>query len=243
MPARRVVVLPVVLAVLALAGVAAAADPTDPQININPTDQSWAESIVLAPADLGKGWVADPSSEGDSGSSGDESTWCPEGTPNQSDLTTTGGGSSPDFTRADSSWASSVAIVWQSPDQAQADWDRTLNVMPAFLKCLGKLFSGTAPGVKITVASKGAIAFPAVAPRTSAFRVKLAVKPTGRVKRTRRKTLFANYDMVLLGNGRASVWLFLVWFNRKPVSTAYERSLAEKMAARMTTDPSATPAP
>jgi hypothetical protein len=242
MPARRLVLLPVVLVVLALAGVAAAADPTNPQISINPIDQSWAESMVLAPADLGRGWVADPSSEGDSSSSGDESTWCPEGTPNQSDLTTTGGGSSPDFTRGDSSWASSVAIVWQTADQAQSDWDRTLNVMPAFLKCLGGLFSGTAPGVKITVASKGAIPFAAVAPRTSAFRVKLAVKPTRRVKK-KRKPLFANYDMVLLGNGRASAWLFLVWFNGKPLSAAYERSLAEKMAARMTTDPAATPAP
>lgn len=243
MPARRLLLLPMVLVVLALAGVATAADPTDPQISINPTDQSWADSIVLTPADLGRGWVVDPSSEGDSGNSGDESTWCPEGTPNQSDLTATGGGNSPDFTRADSSWASSVAIVWQTPDQAQADWDRTLLAMPAFLKCLGKVFSGTLPGVKITVASNGAIAFPAVAPRTSAYRLKLAFKATARAKKKRRKTLFANYDMVLIGNGRASAWLFVVWFNGKPLSATYERTLAEKMAARMTTDPAAAPAP
>jgi hypothetical protein len=227
--------------VLTFAGVAVAAS-TDPQINIDPIDQAWADSIVLTPADVGKSWSADPASDGGSTSddSSSDSTWCPEGTPDQSDLIATGGVSS-SFKRADSS-VSSIAIVWQTWDQAQADWDRTLAVMPAQLKCLTAIFKGSTTGIKAVVTAKGPLAFPAVAPRTTAYRIRVVFHSTGRAKK-KRKQFTATLDTVVLGNGRASAWIFLDWFNSKPLTGAYERSLAEKMAARMATDPAATPAP
>jgi hypothetical protein len=240
MSARRLVLVPVALIVLALAGVAAAAAPTDPQRTINPTDQAWADSIVLARADLGKGWMIDPTSEGNSSDESSES-WCPAGTPDQSDLTMTGNGASLDYTRTDSSYASSLAVVWRTGDEAQADWDRTAAAMPAFLECLGRLFSEAPAGLKVSVTSKAALPFAAVASRTAAYRIKLLIKST-RGPKKKRKKLVANYDMVLFGNGRVSAWLFFVWFNGRPLSAAYEKSLADKMAARMATDP-APPAP
>jgi hypothetical protein len=241
MSARRLVLVPVALIVLALAGVAAAAAPTDPQRTINPTDQAWADSIVLAREDLGKGWMIDPSSEGNS-SDESSASWCPDGTPNQSDLTVTGSGASPDFTRTDSSYASSLAVVWHTSDEAQADWDRTVAAMPAFLDCLGELFKEAPAGVKVSVTSKAALPFAAVASRTAAYRIKLVIKST-RGPKKKRKKLVANYDMVLFGNGRASAWLFFVWFNGRPLSAAYEKSLAEKMVARMATDPAPATTP
>jgi hypothetical protein len=54
---------------------------------------------------------------------------------------------------------------------------------------------------------------------------------------------FANFDFILFGNGRASGTMIVLSFNPKPLSVAYEQSLAEKMAARMASDPAATPAP
>jgi hypothetical protein len=239
MSARRLVLVPVVLFVLALAGVAAAAAPTDPHRTINPTDQAWADSIVLARDDLGKGWMIDPTSEGNSSDESSES-WCPAGTPDQSDLTMTGSGSSPDFTRTDSSYASSLAAVWRTSDEAQAEWDRTNTAMPAFLVCLGELFKQAPPGLKVSVASKGALPFAAVAPRTSAYRIKLVIKST-RGPKKKRKKLVANYDMVLFGKGRASASLFFVWFSGRPLPAGYEKALAEKMAARMATDPAPAP--
>jgi hypothetical protein len=235
MSARRLVLVPVALIVLALAGVAAAASPMDPHKTINATDQAWADSIVLERADLGKGWMVDPSSEGNSS---DESSaeWCPAGTPDQSDLTMTGTGASPDFTRSDSSYASSLADVWRTGDEAQAGWDRTVAAMPAFLECLEELFREAPAGLKVSVTSKGELPFAAVGSRTAAYRIKLVIQST-RGPKKKRKKLVANYDMVLFGNGRASAWLFFVWFKGKPLSAAYERSLAEKMAARMATDP------
>jgi hypothetical protein len=237
MSARRLVLVPVTLLVLALAGVAAAAAPTDPQRNINTTDQAWADSIVLAREDLGKGWMVDPTSEGNSSDESSEA-WCPAGTPDQSDLTMTGSGASLDYTRTDSSYASSLAAIWRTPDEAQAEWDRTNTAMPAFLKCLGELFKEAPPGLKISITSKGALPFAAVAPRTSAYRMKLVIKST-RGPKKKRKKLIATYDMVLFGNGRASATLFFVWFSGRPLSAAYEQSLAQKMAARMASDPAA----
>lgn len=242
---RRLFPLAAMLAVLALAGIAAAAaDSPIPQIDIDPADQAWAESIVPESADLGKGWIANPATEGgsDSDDSSSDSSWCAEGTPNRSDLTATGAAMTPNFERTDNSSLSSYAIVWQTPDHADADWDRTVTRMPAFLDCLAAVFRGGPKAVKIVVTAKGPIAFPTVTSRTAAYRITVAIKTTVRVKKKRRTKLseFANFDFVLLGNGRASATITLLWFNRKPVSAAYEQSLARTIAARMATDPAAS---
>jgi hypothetical protein len=244
---RRVVLTLLALTVFALAGVAAAAS-TDPQINTDPIDQAWAESIVLAPSDFGQGWKAEPMPEMDeeSTASPSDESWCVEGIPDRSDLIVTGGAASPDFTRSDNASVSAYALVWKTPEQAQAEWDRTLTRMPAFVNCLAAIFGGDGPlGIKIVVTRKGPLTLPAATPRSAAFRIKLAIEETVRVKKKRKKkrTPLANFDLVLVGNGRASVTAFFVSFNPKPFSTAYERSLVEKMAARMATDPTAPAAP
>ncbi len=243
---RRLVLLLLASIVLALTGVAGAAS-TDPQIRIEPVDQAWANSIVLVPADLGKGWKAEPMDERapSSDDSSDDSTWCAEGIPNRSDLIATGGASSPDFTRSDNSSVSSYSIVWQTPEQAQAEWDRTVTRMPAFINCLAAVFNGGPRAAKLVVTAKGSLAFPAVTSRTAAYRIKIAYEQTVRVKKKRKqkRSPFANFDYILFGNGRASVTLIVLSFNPKPLSASYERSLAEKMAARIATDPAATPEP
>jgi hypothetical protein len=243
-PARRLLPFVLVTLTLAVAGLATAAS-TDPQITIDPQDQSWADSIVLTRGDLGKGWVLDPTDPGDSSDdqASDDSTWCPEGIPDESDLTVTGGSASPGFTRKDSTSVSSFAYVWQTSEQAQADWDRTLAVMPAETNCLADVFD-TAPtgAVKATITSKGAISFPAVAPRTAAYRIRIVFTSTTRVKKRKTPPFIVKFDVVLLGNGRSSAWLIVDSFGGK-LSLAYERSLAAKMAARMTQDPAASSAP
>ena len=69
MSRRRFTPFIVVLIAFVLAGVAVAA-PTDPQFVPDAVDQVWAESILLAPTDLGKGWRETTAQ--DSGSGGDE---------------------------------------------------------------------------------------------------------------------------------------------------------------------------
>src|SRR5438034_6316946 len=140
----RLLCLAATLVVAVPVGIAAAA-ATDPQIDIDPVDQAWADSIVLTSADLGKGWAIDRTGDvaGGDESSGD-STWCPEGTPSESDLTITGGSASPNFKRKDDSGVSSYAFVWQTQEQAQADWERSSKVMPALIDCFASLFQSTA---------------------------------------------------------------------------------------------------
>lgn len=242
---RRLVLLPFALIVLVLAGVAAAASG-DPQIRTDPLDQAWAQSIVLVPTDLGTGWVAGPVQEpGQQSDDSSNDSWCAEGIPNRSDLTVTGGAFSPDFTSSNDSSVSSYSMIWQTAEQAQADWDRTITRMPAFINCLAAFFNGGPKAVKIVVTGKGALAFPAVTSRSAAYRIKVAIETTVRVKKKRKKKLlpFANFDYVLFGNGRASATMILLSFNPKPLSIAYERLLAEKMVARMASDPAGTPAP
>ncbi len=232
---RRFTPFVLVAIALVLAGIAAAA-PTDPQVVLDPIDQSWSESTVLTPTDLGNGWRETTQQE--SGSGGDDSsTFCPEANPDQSDLTATGGAAS-DFTRGASS-VSSIAIVWRTPEQAQANFERTIAVMPALMNCTAQLFSGSIAGIKITVTANRGLQFPALAPRISAYRISLVIKSTGRTKKKRKPTV-VNYDTIILGNGRASAWLFVISDSSRPVSRAKERSLATALAGRMETDPAGT---
>jgi hypothetical protein len=176
---------------------------------------------------------------------GAEPAGCQEGIPNLSDLTVTGVVVSPEFTRSDSSSIGSYSIVWQTLEQAQADWARTVTRMPAFIDCLADVLGGGPKASKIVVTSKGAVAFPTVTARTSAHRIKLAVATTvrGKKKRKRKRSPFANLDFVLVGSGRASVTMTLLSFAPKPFTPSFERSLAEKMTARMVADPVSTPSP
>src|SRR5438094_111409 len=123
---RRLIAIVVVALALVLAGFAAAA-ATDPQVALDPVDQSWAESIVLSQADLGRGWRETPPETQEGNSGGDDGvSFCPEADSDQSDLVATGGTGS-DFTRGSSS-VTSFAIVWRTQEFAQANFDRTVAV-------------------------------------------------------------------------------------------------------------------
>ena len=235
MSRRRFTPFIVVLIALVLAGIAVAG-PTDPQVDLQAGDQVWAESIVLAPTDLGKGWR--DTTVQDSGSGGDDaSTFCPEASLDLSDLIVTGGGYS-EFSRGPSS-LSSFAIVFRTPEQAQAYFDRTVGMMPALQKCVASLFGISPGGVKIAVAANSELPFPAVAVRIAAYRIRLVIKSSGRTKK-QRKPLVVNWDTIVLGNGRAAAWLYVNSSSSRPVSLAKEISVATALAGRMGKDPAGT---
>lgn len=230
---RRYIPFIVALTALVLAGIAVAA-PTDPQIEPDAVDQVWAESIVLAPTDLGKGWR--DTTVMDSGSGDEEaSTFCPEANLDLSDLIVTGGGYS-EFSRGPSS-VSSFGVVFRTSEQAQAYFDRTVAIMPALQKCTASLFGISPGGVKIVVAGNAELRFPAVAVRIAAYRIRVVIKSAGRKKQ--RKPLVVNWDSIVMGNGRATTWLYVSSYSSRPVSFSKEISLATALADRMTKDPAA----
>ena len=233
-------VLAAVLGSLVLCGAAAAAS-TDPQVQIAPADQSWAESIVLRAGDLGPGWKGSAAAESEPGAG--TGAGCPELGTDESDLTITGGNSSPEFLRTTGAGGlvSSTAFTWQTAEQAQADWDR--NVQPALLTCLARsVQSASTKGLKIVVTAKRQLTYPAVAPRTAAYGLSLLYKTTVKIKKKRKKIAVpATLDFVALGNGRATAILLVISFNRAALSETYKQSLATVMALRMASDPNTTP--
>jgi hypothetical protein len=230
-------VLLAALVSLVLAGTASAA-PIEPKLQIDPADQSWAQSILPSTYDFGPTWQALP---GDSAGDPRDNAICPAALgPDEADLTITGGSSS-DFVREDGgAVVVSAATVWQTSAHAQADWDRT--VQPALLSCVSaSLTSSSTKKLKLVVTGKRALTYPALAQRTAAYRFSLAYRTTKKVKKKRKTiSLPATFDLVILGSGRATAMLGMLSFNRAPLSEASKQTLASAVATRMARDPKTT---
>jgi hypothetical protein len=229
-----------VVALVAFSGAATAAG-RNPQVAVDPADQAWAQSIVLAASDFGTGWKSvgsggTPSIDG-AGGAGDSS--CAGFAPDFSDLTITGDESSPYFVTSSGSFASSEAVVWSTPEQPQADWDRTNQ--PAILSCFAAaLESGSTKKVKIRVVGSGALAFPSVAPRTSAYRLRVVSTVKIKVeKRLRAIKIGGTLDVVLLGSGRVGASVIAYSLDPAPLGDAFEQQLATTVAGRLSADPHA----
>ena len=222
---------------LASCGVAAASATREPQYQPAPADQSWAESIVLGAKDMGSGWKAVSGGGTMDGSGGDSATCS---SPDESDLVLTGGWSSPDFMRADGAYVSSGAIVWQTADHAQADWDR--NVQAGLMSCVAAdLEASSTKKVKVVITGRQQLNWPQLAPRSAAFRISLALKSTVKVQRkTRKVSIGATVDFVAVGTGRATAMLWTLSYNRQPLSDFAKQRYAITMVRRMAVDPAAT---
>jgi hypothetical protein len=104
------------VAVLLLAGVAAAATGGDPKVALKPDDQAVARQIVLQRADFGVGWALKRLQLG--GKPIAAGALCPGFRPDLSALTVTGQAASRATNTAKSAVA--VALVFRRPEQAQA---------------------------------------------------------------------------------------------------------------------------
>jgi hypothetical protein len=227
----------VAFAALAFCAAAAAAGG-DPQFQPAPVDQGWADSIVLGPKDVGSGWR----SSGLGGSmdgSGASSATC--SAPDESDLVLTGGSYSPDFLRGDGAFVSSSALVWQTPEQAQADWDR--NMQPAIMGCLAAgLQESSTKKVKVIVTGRKQLPAPGIAARSAAYRLAIVLKATVTVRKKRRTvSVRATSDFIAVGTGRATAMLWTFSFNDQPLSHFNKQQYALLMVRRMTVDPAPAP--
>ena len=69
----------------------------------------------------------------------------------------------------------------------------------------------------------------------------LSFRTSRRVKGKLKKIAVpATFDLVLLGNGRATGMLIFVFVNAKRISAAYEQTVAGLMAQRLAKDPAAS---
>lgn len=211
----------VLLTALVLAGAAAAADG-EPRKALTKKDQATARSIVLKRTDLGPGFTATKRVD-------DEAL--PEGARcdelDESDLTVSGDAESPDFRLAAAGafvTVGSSANVYRTLREANISWRRGTSKQT--LTCLGDIVRlSAAPGQKITIVSSAKMPFPALAPRTSAYRLVVTIAAgTTRVR--------AYVDAIVLQRGRIQSVLLFTSLGT-PVGQAERLALAGVVAGRM----------
>ena len=203
----------VALAVALVATGSALAAKGDPQKRITPADQARARATLIRPADLPGYRVGPP--QGDSGD-----FYC--AALDASDLTLTGEAASRQFALTIVFVASS-SEVYESVRDADAAWRRSTS--PAGVRCatilLGREFAKQ--GARLLSLRK--IAFPRVASRTVAFRLKLSAStPQGEVPMT--------VDLVALMHSRAHASI-VVGSALVPPERAEELRIARIVALRM----------
>jgi hypothetical protein len=230
---KRVLVV-LIAAALALCAAASAADP---QYQLNPADQAWTDAIVLNAQDVGAGWQGDGTSGGITGGGSAASASC--SLPDMSDLVLTGGTYSPDFYRKDGAYVAATAVSWQTPDQAAADWSRSLQ--PAVMGCLaGDLQAESTKQLKVVVTGRKQLAWPTIGDRSVAYRIALVLKARVKVhKKWKTSAAKATADFIAVGAGRARGMIWTFSLNAHPLGDVTKQTWAALMAQRMSTPPPA----
>jgi len=225
-----------VFAALALSATAAAATG-DPQFQLSQSDQAWTGAIVLSASDVGTGWKRSGLPGGITGETS-PSPSC--SLPDLSDLVLTGGTYSPDFYRGDGAYVAATAVTWQTPEQAQADWSRTLQ--PAVMGCLAAdLQAESTKQVKVVVTGRRQLAWPTFGERSVAYRISVVLKARVKVKmKWRNVSAKATADFIAVGSGRARAMLWTFSFNAHSLNDVTQQTWATLMAQRMASPP--TPA-
>ena len=185
---------------VAIPAVALAAD-TDPKKRITPADQAKARSILLKGSDFAAGWKRVPPTPDE------EDRVCPGFNPDSSDLTLTGEAEVEfEHTQGVAS-VSSFADVFVSRADALKSWTR--GDKPAFARCLGYFFreGATEPGTSVKIVSTGRMAFPKLAPRTTAYKVvaRVTVTANGQMQ-----TVPVTIQFVAFGRGRGDTSMLAI---------------------------------
>ena len=211
--------LAVIVAGLAIVGVASASTASKPKKVIIPAVQAKAKAINVKRSDLpAASWTAKPADS----TSGDTPK-CSYYNPNQSDLTENGDANSPQFTLPSASYISSSTSIFKSVAQGRTAYSRV--IQPKLPKCLAELFKkGAGSNAQVTILSAAARAFPNVAERTNAYRIVADFK----VGKQKIRTVA---DFVAFNRGKVDTVMFFVGIGGS-FSDALERSVAARVGAR-----------
>jgi hypothetical protein len=209
-------VLAVLVLVALVASGAAFAAKGEPKKKINPADQARARAMLVKKSDLG------PAFKGERSSGGNTSFNC--AALDESDLTITGLADSPDFS-AGVTFVSSEAQVYVSVGDAARAWHK--DTSEAGISCLRDTLRREFAKQGLQLVGVRKLAFPAVAPKTAAYRIELTGQSQG-------VSVTVVLDAVLLLRSRAEVTL-VVGSGLVPPARAVEVRLARTLASRMKT--------
>jgi hypothetical protein len=205
---------------IAVPAVALAAD-TDPKKKITAADQAKARAIVLKRSDLGDGWKKTPLSP-------ESDRTCPGFNLDESDVTLTGENRAT-FEHSQGLFIGASSEVFVTKDDALKSWTRSDT--PATARCLGYFFRRdfTQMGTTVKIVSSGRMAFPKLAPRTTAFKVvaRMTITQDGKTR-----TVLLTLQLVVLGQGRGDT-SFLVATPGGGVPIPELRALGKLLTARL----------
>jgi hypothetical protein len=205
-------------AVVAMVGVPVAfASNGEPQKRLTKADQAKAHAIALQRSDLPAGWVGKPNTN-----TSQDNPRCSTYNPDESDLIETGDVDSPDFTRPDGSFVSSSVGIFKTVKMAKTGYARVAR--PQLASCFGELFTKGAAPAKVQLLHVGPLPFRRLGDRSNAYRLTANVT----VQAT---TIPVAIDIVLFNRGRVDVAMIFLGI-RGPQPSAFEQSLAAKVAAR-----------
>jgi hypothetical protein len=205
---------------IAVPAVALAAD-TDPKKRITTADQARARSIVLKLSDLSAGWKKVPPPP-------ERDLTCPGFNPDESDLTLTGE-SEAVFEHPQGLLIGSYSEVFATKDDALKSWTRSDK--PGTARCLGYFFRQdfTQKGTAVKIVSAGRMAFPKLAPRTTAFKVvaRMTITQDGKTG-----TVPITLQLIAFGQGRGDTSMIAVTPGTG-IPMAELRALGKVLAARL----------
>jgi len=197
----RLAIVVLAAAVLATAALAATGDPVKRH---TAADMAKARSIVFRLRELGAGWTRDTTPDTD------DNPRCSYFGIDESDLVETGYAEAT-FNHSSGATLGSEASIYKTIANAQATWSR--HVRPALVRCLGDEMKQEAAksGDAIAIAGTGKLAFPKVAPRTAAFRIRARLTPKGRTT-----AIPLTFDLVFLERGRILTFLGVITAGATP---------------------------
>jgi hypothetical protein len=215
-PLRRLLVVAALLAFLVAAG-SVSASHQDPQKRLTRADNARARAMLVTRADLPPGFLAQRGGSEDPHGNCDPAV-------SESDLTLTGEADGTQFALGPV-LVSSAAQIYRSTADADASWRRSTSA--AGVQCGTILLNQEFAKQGIRLVSLRRVAFPRVAQRTVAYRVRLSARtPQGAVE------LFV--DLVALKHDRAHATV-IVGTPLAPPQRADELRFARLVAGRMAT--------
>jgi hypothetical protein len=207
------------LAALVLATAAFAADPADPRIRSNPSDEQAASAALLTRAELGPGWRG-----GERRPFSMKAPVCPALRPSFADLVQTGHAESVFDNGNGGVQVASDVQVMRSPDHVRKLFERILQ--PALTRCIGYDIAKSLGGTGIRVLTTKREMFPKSGDLTALYKTLIAVKSG-----SDNVTVFN--DSLFLAKGRTIFWVNIVYPGTLAEMVGkLERRIAKRLVAR-----------
>jgi hypothetical protein len=209
-----------IVAALAVAAAALAADSTDPKVKLSKADQALAARLVLRVTDLSAAW-----SGGAEKPTSLKIPVCPSNQPNNSDLTVTGHAESRLNLQTAATQVDTDVLILKSAKQVAKLVSRVIG-SPSLSDCLRYDLIKSVGGQGVTIVGVSQVPVAKAGDHSALYRVSLSVKSGS-------KTVPVYSDFLYVSQGRAQYFVNIVAPGAiKSELPSLENRIAKRLAAR-----------